>query len=241
MKLIKEINFRLTTGAFDCYDRIRPYAIFDLFQEIAGIHAEEMNIGFQKLLSKDIIWVLARNKYTIEHQIKVSSVVTVKTWPHPYGHFDCVRDYEIYDESGNLCVRGSSKWCLVNINSMKIVPMTNANVEGEHYEKNTYDEHFSKIEFDQKSKCEIVGKHIVQMSDLDHNGHMNNAKYAELLCNVLELNEAQKIISVEMNYLKQLFLHDIITLKMIKKDHETILIGEKDETCCFVCRCQWQQ
>lgn len=240
MELVFECNFRLTTGSFDHYDKIRPYTVLDLFQEIAGTHAEMLNIGFKALYDQDIIWVLARNKYIVERSISVSSNIKVKTWPHPNGRFDFIRDYEIYDEKGNLCIRGTSKWCLVNIKTMRIVPTTYAIIEGEFYPHSAIPGPVEKISYEKDESFSIVDTHIVQASDLDHNGHMNNARYAELLINVLNLKKEEEIISVEMDYLQQLFLHDKIDLCLKRDEKEAILIGEKDNKACFVSRCKWK-
>ncbi|MCH5179604.1 MAG: hypothetical protein J1F32_00080 [Erysipelotrichales bacterium] len=240
MELVIECSFRLTTGSFDHHDQIRPYAVLDLFQEVAGTHAEILNIGFQALYNQDIIWVLARNKYIVERAIPVSSNIKVKTWPHPNGRFDFIRDYEIYDEQGNLCIRGTSKWCLVNYKKMRIVPTTYAKIEGDFYHHEAIPGPVDKIPYEKDESFKLVDTHIVQVSDLDHNGHMNNAKYAELLINVLNLKKEEEIISVEFDYLEQLFLHDKIVLCLKRDEKEAILIGEKDHKACFVSRCKWK-
>ena len=240
MALVIERSFRLTTGAFDHYDRIRPYTVLDLFQEVAGTHAEILNIGFKTLYDQDIIWVLARNKFIAEKKIPVSSTIVVKTWPHPNGRFDFVRDYEIYDEEGNLCIRGTSKWCLLNYKTMRIVPTTYAKIEGEFYPHIAIPGPVDKISYERDETFKMVSTHVVQVSDLDHNGHMNNARYAELLLNVLNLKQDEEITSVEMDYLKQLFLNDKINLCLKKDEKEAILIGEKNHEACFVSRCKWK-
>ncbi len=240
MAKIYECNFRLTTGFYDHYDRIRPYAILDLFQETAGSHAESLKIGFKALYDQDIIWVLARNKFIIEKNLSVSANIKVKTWSHPNGRFEFIRDFEIYDEKNNLCVRGTSKWCLVNFKTMRIVPNTIARTDNDYYEYETIPGPLNKIEFVKDNSFSVADTHIVQVSDLDHNGHMNNARYAELFCNVLNLKQNEEIVSFETDYLQQLFLHDKIDLCLKKEQNEAILIGEKDHKICFVSRCKWK-
>ena len=61
MKAEKELEFRLTVGDLDCYDNLTPYAISNLFQEVASLHAEELNVGYEVMKEKGLAWIIARN------------------------------------------------------------------------------------------------------------------------------------------------------------------------------------
>ena len=48
--LFLEKDYRLRTGDFDRYRRLHPTAVLDLFQDIGGLQAEMMGIGYDCLL-----------------------------------------------------------------------------------------------------------------------------------------------------------------------------------------------
>lgn len=49
--LKKEMAFFIQTKDVDQQDRIKPQSVFDLFQDIAGLHAEELGIGYRQCLA----------------------------------------------------------------------------------------------------------------------------------------------------------------------------------------------
>ena len=50
---------RLRNSDFDCNDVLLPSAVLELFQDIAGEHADEINIGYKDLFAKNF-----KNCYT---------------------------------------------------------------------------------------------------------------------------------------------------------------------------------
>ena len=60
---IYEELFRLRVSDFDCFDRLTPFAILDLSQDIAGKHAANLHVGYDDLISNDVVWMLLRTRY----------------------------------------------------------------------------------------------------------------------------------------------------------------------------------
>lgn len=233
--LLGEYTFRITSGYLDQYKRIRPYAIFDVAQEAASTHAEEIGIGYQKMLEKNLIWIVARNKYVIVNDINDTTFLHIKTWPHPHGRFESIRDFSIYNDKGDLCVKGSTLWCLYNIDSHRIARMENAEVHDDFCLDKNFIESFDKIVIGDESQYQYCFEHQVNLTDLDWNHHMNNARYAELVYNALAVDENVRIQSVEINYLMQAKLGNIIIVKKnIEKQGCLKVMGYIGAAICFV-------
>ena len=54
--------YRLRVSDYNCHDRLAPYAILDLFQDIAGKHANSYQMSFEDLKSNLIIEKIKRVK-----------------------------------------------------------------------------------------------------------------------------------------------------------------------------------
>ena len=53
MKLMKKsMDFFIQTRDVDQNDRIRAASLIDFFQDIAGLHAEELGVGYEVLKEK---------------------------------------------------------------------------------------------------------------------------------------------------------------------------------------------
>ena len=114
MELINEKEYYLRTSDFDCRGKIKISSILDLFQDIAGDHAQKIGIGMETMLEKKLIWVLSKLKLQIFGDVGLYSSVKAKTWPLPPTRIGFIREYLIMDDDGNILIKGTSEWVVVN-------------------------------------------------------------------------------------------------------------------------------
>ena len=50
----------VTINDLDSYDYLKPSSILDFAQLVASKHADELGIGFNDFIKKDLIWVVVR-------------------------------------------------------------------------------------------------------------------------------------------------------------------------------------
>ncbi len=62
-------------------------------------------------------------------------------------------------------------------------------------------------------------------SKVDHNGHMNNAYYAEFIVNALRLKSNEVIKNFEIDYLKEVLIDDEILIRSIRNNKEILVEG----------------
>ena len=204
--MIYEKEYPLRVSDFDKNDVLRPSAILDMFQSVAEEHARILGIGYEELLKKDCVWVLLRSKYDVLNAVVFGTQkVIVKTWPLPQGRGDYDRDYAIYSVDGELLVKGSSKWCVINYLTRRLV--FGANVEyptgDEIYPVKNYEQGLKKIaDFNLDGAEEFLG--YAGDSAVDHNGHINNVKYCDFMLDALALPKGVSIKGLEINYLSEL-------------------------------------
>ena len=227
--MITSKEFYKMQGMVDRYDRIRPYSILDLFQEIAGVHANDLGFGYEYMMQNGINWILVRNKFEIIKYPTVSSVVKVETWPIKPKRFESERQYIIYDESGNILVKGSSIWVVIDVINKRIVSDDKIIYPGEFVDKNNFEEKFSKIRITNKDDFKFVKSFEVLPSMIDHNNHMNNAKYSELFFDTYNMNESDEIDVFQVDHVKESLVGDIIDVYQYKLDNELYLFGKVND------------
>ena len=211
-----------------CYPNfeIRPSAILDLFQSIAGEHANILNIGHFDLKKKDLTWVVMRIKYELYRPIKHYDEIKILTWPKAKNRLEYDRDYKLFDNrSGELIGIGTSKWIVININTRRI------DRNGVDYPSNTISEanysSFEKIDYFDLSFNE-VDTFIVRHTEIDAVGHMNNTKYADLI------NFATTPKYFEINYIHELHLGDNVSLKKASDSGYNYYLGKMLDNVSFV-------
>ena len=198
----KKISLRVSD--FDRFDRLTPQAALDIFQLVATEHAEKLGIGYGAMLAKNLFWVLVRCRYDLIKNPAYCSDVIVKTWPKKEGRIDFDREYEITDEKGETLVTGTSKWCVVNAATRRISVGGEVRYgDREFYEKTAYPDGLGKIkDFPTDGFLSAAGR--TRYSDLDHNGHVNNAKYGEYVADAIRPGKSERIVSFEIDFINEM-------------------------------------
>ena len=196
----------------------RPSAILDLFQSVAGEHAELLGLGFDPLKERGYSFVLARIKYDLYKPLKRFDKVVVKTWPQVAGRIELDRDFEIYLDN-ELVGIGTSKWVLMDISTRRIARASVISYPCEIDPKVNYSEFdkliFTDITFDSSYIYEV------RHNDIDLIGHMNNTKYVD--CLDIDLNK--DVTHVEVNFLNETKLGDLIKINKSCNNNTIIYEG----------------
>jgi len=227
--MIYETKIRLYNSYFDTNDRISPKAILNIFQDMASYHAVKIGIGYEEMLEKNLYWVLSRIKYDIIRMPKIDEEVIIKTWPHEKGRIDFDRDIIILSLHGEILIKGTTKWCVIDTNTRTLQRTTNVNYNGMTVNEKNYEEKFNKIIIPQLPQKDIY-QHKVVFTDLDHNLHMNNTNYALLVCNSCQ---NKTFTHFEINYLNECVLDDEIIISLIIDNDKEIIIGTVNDKKAF--------
>ncbi len=213
-------------GSFDANDVLRPASVLDIFQDAAARHAELLGCGYLNMLNKNRLWVLLRNHYEVVKYPYYTQDLTVSTWPRK-GRLDFDRSYLLTDKDGNVLIKGISKWCVLDATTRRLVKDTLVEYPGDCPEELAC-EPAVKLALQQGEKCT---RFVAGISDLDHNGHMNNTRYADILQNCLDKKD--RIAQLDFNYLHELSLGDEVEI-FVKRDNDEIWVwGSHGDTVCF--------
>ena len=179
-----EQTYRLRTGDFDSRRRLQPAAILDLFQDVAGEHAASLGMGYDDMIRRGMLWVVLRVAFEQLGQPALFDTVHVRTWPHPPGAVDFVRDYELLAQDGTLLVRGTSQWAVIGAEDRKLVASRRVDFPA----AGVRDTHLFPDRL--RALRPAVEGRLAQtlrspVTDVDLNGHVNNARYANYVMDAL--------------------------------------------------------
>ena len=223
MQNMFEKSFTLRTSDFDCYRKISPAAVLDLFQVVAGEHAILLGCGFDDFYRKNLLWVLVRTKYEVINEPALYQTVKVKTWPLVPSRAGFQREYLMEDEQGNPLIKGSSDWVIIDSELRKIVSATNVYPNIEFREEKNFEQRLKKIpDFEQ------IGEGITLrtgFSQLDMNGHVNNTKYANYAMDALDPDQNNSIKTFQVDYRQEVKKGDEIKLYVNKVENTAVIKG----------------
>lgn len=231
-----EKEYTLRAGDFDKFNRIKPSAVLDLFQDAAGRHAEQLGVGFIDMLNRNYLWVLTRIKFEILSAPERYGQIKVKTWPLAPNRLSYRREYCITDQNGKKLIIGSSDWVVIDSEKRKFlsVPDLYPFTDGFNTEM-MFPEKLGKIhDFEAQNTDYTVN---AGFSDLDTNDHVNNTKYANFVLDAINPKENEILKVFQIDYRKEVMQGTTLNIHTARENNILLAKGVTtvgDTT--FVCK-----
>ena len=196
-------DYRLRWMDFDRNERIQPFAILDIFQDVALYQSEDMGIGYEDMMAHRVFWAVIRQKIEIIRQPDHYQVATARTWPHSLSRFSFMRDNSLRDEAGNLLAKGSAEYVLMNIDTRKFVKVTDILHEDYAFDDvRAFDGKLRKLP-DFEADEGGVRTVVPSFCDVDKNGHVNNAMYARYAMDALNPGADLALRTFQIDYRRE--------------------------------------
>jgi acyl-ACP thioesterase len=231
MELFYKTKYKLRPSDFRPNDTLSIPTVLDILQDLAGDHATQLGLGFDDFIKKDLIWMIVSTKFEIVKDIPMYSTIDACTWPRKKGKIDFFRDYRI-DYNNEVCVKATSRWIIANYKTRHIYIPRDIDFYGEYHEEE------NNLEIEKLEDFDVTNLEahtfIPKFMDLDHNGHVNNIKYAIYIENVLELDKQIKSFSI--TYVKEAKLGEIINIFVKKKEYGYDIKGIVNNETCFLAK-----
>ena len=202
MSNTREETFRVYADDVDGADKLTLAAAFNYFQEIAGNHAQELGVGRKDMFDAGQAWILSRMSAVLDRRPGWGSEVRVRTWPRGTSRLFAIRDYEMRVETGEVFARGRSGWLVVDTTTLR--PRRPENLAAGLPKNEGMDALPDGAQGLSERKDLIeVGRRSAAYSDIDYNGHVNNARYVQWIQDVLPIEEleAADCLRLDINYL----------------------------------------
>ena len=208
-------------------------AILGYLEDTGGKHSNIAGYGLLDIQQTHLTWLLLEWKLKVNRRPNYTEKITVKTWSK--GAIKCYayRDFEIYDEQGNIIALAASKWVLVDTEQGKIVriePDLLSKYE-EELGKNAFDDgdDFEKIK--EPEECQLETMYQVRRADIDVNNHMHNLNYLDLANEALpeEIYRGAHLDNIRITYKKEIKLGETVRCKYACEDGKHIVTIKSED------------
>ncbi len=175
-----------------------------------------MSYGF--LAEHDIAILVSRLSFRFHAMPCGNQRVNISTWEEKPEALQLKRAYEIEDESGGRLVSGLSSWLLVNPKTRRIIPTKDFTLRpARDWEKEHDCLKPGKIIL--PADMELWNERTISFSDIDANGHANNARYGAFVEDALPPAFRNRLFTdFRLNYSKE-----------AKLDQKMQVYGKADE------------
>ena len=187
-------RYKVHTSDVDIRKNYKAFSFMSQAQKITNIHASAIGFGYNDLIKDNIVWVLSRMKVRFAQAPKWEDEVQLTTWHKGREGVFSLRDFELLSAGGDICVQATSSWLLIDTGTRRMLRPDH--VLGEKststaLERDVMEGQCGKLVSPKEMRPVQIRK--VMYSDVDFNGHTNNAKYVEWAFDSIDPNLLTKM------------------------------------------------
>lgn len=175
----------------DLHRRLRTSRLFELLQEASIRHTEQLGMGREKTLDKGILWVVGLQRAEITRMPVYDEQIVLKSWPGETMHFFFPRYYQVETAAGEVLVRASAMWMLVDSETRKLV---NPESYGVVIDGVRTGEEIRMPSAPVRLETTETRPFRVPYSYVDLNGHMNNTRYFDLAEDCIPASDRKSVV-----------------------------------------------
>ena len=212
-KSIYTKNWEIFISQCSWNSSLRYTELSNLFQLTAAKHSDLGGMSYFEMQESNQAWVLSRMRLEIDHLPIWHEEVEVKTWIESLDGVRSVRNIQML-QNGKPIAGASSLW--VVLNTQKKRPEGIA-ISHDHLVKypdlKATAKDYNRVDLNVETKK--ITEYKVKFSDLDIVKHVNNVKYLEWCLDYIpvEYLENNAIKALDLNYLNELNLDDVISIE----------------------------
>lgn len=208
-------DYPLTYTYIDCRGMVRPGALFEIMQDAATQHAEQLKISASDI---GALWVLSRLRVQLDRPLHPEETLSLTTWCAGLKGATWLRGFRFHVGSEQVG-QAISAWVVLDPENRRLLRPSAVSASA-HY-LNAPDQNAlpapGKLRLTEGAFHHI---HTVRYSDMDINRHLNNAKIVDIISDALDLNDRANVYvsSLQVNYTAESIAGDAIALSVGEAD-----------------------
>ena len=171
----------------DHHGNAKPGALLRYGQQIATMHAEAAGLNDELYAATHTAYVLAKLALHIDRTPRVDETLTVITRPERCKRAVNKRITFFYDAAGQQVAVLDSRWVLIDTDK-RLILRKHPEAFNDCWAEDVPFELPMKMVKAAPEDCAPAGEYTATYSRCDMNGHMNNTRYVDILCDALPWN-----------------------------------------------------
>lgn len=233
------VKHRLTCYETDAAWRLKPASFMNMAQEAAGCHAVELGFGYDDLIATNTAWILSRVRVDFLDTPLWREDMTLTTWHKGLNRLFFLRDFIMTDSEGRERVKATTSWLVMNLETRRLVRDPNLMEDSTICTENAIETPADKVQMPKDKEPVFVMNHLVSYSDVDTNGHTNNAMYMHWAMDAVdyEISSQRSVKSFTINFNHETKPGDLVAISKVVVEQEdgrhVFVEGKVDDTSAF--------
>lgn len=202
-------NYKTSWHDTDAERRVRPTQLLVYMQETSNRHLTSLGCDLDSLRDeKGLAFLLSKTRIALYAPLYAYEDITVSTWTCESRGFAFSRFYEIR-RGEELIAIADTTWALIDLNIKQLCRVDSIDL-GFIHEPPADLGIPVRFRVPKTEALELLGERRIVYSDLDYNMHMNNTKYADMLCDFMPYEKIGDIKGISLSYLHEAAFGDTI-------------------------------
>jgi len=194
---------------------LRPTSLMAYLEDVGAAEMEAYPPSNDDLRARGIGFITSRLVIRIHEELREGMEVTLQTWATDSRGLSFNRCYRVMHD-GKAAVEVYSVWALLHFAQQRLLRLTDIEpVGGEPEPPLTLDIPL-RTRIPAAEEMEKVADRPVYYSDTDLNGHFNNTKYLNMLCDFVPGIDKKTLRGINISYVNEAPFGD--TLTVLRKD-----------------------
>ena len=213
--MIFSLNYTTRWHDTDANRVVRPTQILVFMQEASNHHIKALGNDLDRLRDEQgLAFLLSKIRLAIYKPLYAFEEITVETWTAPSRGFSFNRFFRIL-RGDEIIAAADTTWALISLTSGELCKVDSFNFNFEH--EAPIDIGLpSRFRVPKTEQLCLIGERKIVYSDLDYNMHMNNTRYADMLCDFMPYEKTSEIKGISLSYLHEAAFGN--TIKIYRTD-----------------------
>lgn len=203
--------------------------------EIGEEHCQAQGFGREQMIQAGMVFLLSKVSMRILRYPKGKEEILLTTFERGPQGAEFKRMFQVESLQGELLMAAETRWILASVSDHKILRPSAFPFQAHFHEQDLPVEPARKII--PKGDAVCLGQRKILYSDIDFNKHMNNTRYADIVCDCLTQQLMDhKVSQFSINYIKEAKCFDTLQLFLSQQDNNYYIWGEVEGTRCFTAK-----
>lgn len=203
-------DFEIAPQFVDFQHKVKLSSLVDLILTASGYNADANGFGIRDLNEKGATWVLTRFSLEMSRYPREYEKIQIHTWVEEVHTLNTIRNYRLFDTSGNVIGNSTSVWVMLNIERRR--PMELVQLKGIHSYATLEESGIERTMKLNEVGGAPVDSFLVKYSDIDINQHVNTVRYLDWMVNTFSLEEHKKskVKRLDVNFMSEILFGEHI-------------------------------
>lgn len=208
-------TYQLTAGECDATGHMPVTLIAERVIEVSTEHANILGIGYSKLITLGIGWVLSRLSIEMYSYPGINDKYSLTTWVESINKRFSERNLVMHDEQGHVIGHMRTVWVAIDINARTMADLSAISDEQLPIAKLPCPiEKHPRLATPTNGRCD--SSYTFRYCDLDFNRHVNTVRYIDLLLNRWPLShyDAKMLRRLDVTFSHECYFADTVVVRV---------------------------